>query len=71
MENKLRAAGSPLSSPFAWRALEMVRCVEVRLDQHRKLCVSRGSTHAAQVLKALGITRLDPPQPPTGKETVM
>jgi len=71
MEKKLRAAGSPLSSPFAWRALETVRCVEVQLDQHRKLCVSRGSTHAAQVLKALGIARLDPPQPPTGEETVM
>ena len=71
MEKKLRAAGSLLSSPFAWRALETVRCVEVQLDQHRKLCVSRGSTHAAQVLKALGIARLDPPQPPTGEETVM
>jgi len=71
MEKKLRAAGSPLSSPFAWRALETVRCVEVQLDQHRKLCVSRGSTPAAQVLKALGITRLDPPQPPAGEETVV
>jgi len=71
MEKKLRAAGSRLSSPFAWRALESVRCVEVELDSRRKLCVSRGSTHAAQVLKALGITQLDPPQPPAGEEIVM
>jgi transposase len=71
MEKKLGAAGSPLSSPFAWPALETVRYLEVQLDQHRKLCVSRGSTQAAQVLKALGITRLDPPQPPRGEETVM
>jgi hypothetical protein len=71
MEKKLRAADSPLSSPFAWRALETVRCVEVQLDQHRKLCVSRGSTYAARVLKALGISRLDPPHPPAGEETVI
>jgi len=71
MEKKLRAAGSTLCSPFAWRALETVRCVEVQLDQHRKLCVSRGSAHAAEVLKAVGIRRLDPPQPPRGEETVV
>ena len=71
MEKKLRTAGSRLSSPFAWRALETVRCVEVQLDQQRKLCVSRGSAHAAQVLKALGIARLDPPQAPAGEENVV
>lgn len=47
MEKKLRTAGSLLSSPFASRALETVRHVDVQLDQHRKLCVSWGSTHAA------------------------
>ena len=71
LEKKLRAAGSSLSSPCAWRALESVRCVEVDLGQHRKLCVSRGSAQAAQVLKALGVTRLDPPPPRAGEETVM
>ena len=45
MEKQLRAAGSPLSSPWAWRALESVRCVQVELETHRKLCVSRGSGH--------------------------
>jgi len=71
LEKKLRAAGSQLSSPFAWRTLETVRYVGVRLNQQRKLCVSRRNAHAAQVLKALGLTRLDPPQAPTGEETVM
>ncbi len=71
LEKKLRAAGTSLSSPCAWRALESVRCVEVDLGQHRKLCVSRGSAQAAQVLKALGVTKLDPPQPRAGEETVM
>jgi transposase len=71
MEKKLRRAGSQLSSPFAWWALESVRCVEVQLDTQSKLCVTRGSRHAAQVLKALGVTRLDPPRPPAGQEVLM
>jgi hypothetical protein len=71
MEKKLRRANSELSSPFAWRALESIRCVEVQLNTHSKLCVTRGSRHAAQLLKALGITHLDPPRPPTGREVLM
>ncbi len=63
LEKQLRHAPSPLSSPLAWRALETVRCVRVELETRPKLCVTRGSQHAAQVLKALGITQLDPPQP--------
>jgi len=44
LEKSLRAAGSNLSIPFAWQALEMVRCVEVQLGQRRKLCVTLPST---------------------------
>ncbi len=71
MEKKLSQAGSALSSPFAWRALETVRCVRVELTTGHKLCVTRGSQHAAEVLKALGITQLDPPRPPKDQETIM
>jgi transposase len=71
MEKKLAAGGSTLSSPFAWRSLESLRCVAVQIGDREKLCVTRGSRHAAEVLKALGITRLDPPQPPVGQEMVM
>ena len=71
MEKSLSRAGSALSSPFAWRALESVRCVKVELTSGHKLCVTRGSQHAAEVLQALGITQLDPPRPPEGQETVM
>lgn len=71
MEKKLDAASSRLSSPFAWRALETARCVEVQLDQQRKLCVSRESAHAAHLVKAIGITRLDPPRSPDREKTVM
>jgi transposase len=68
MEKSLRAARSNLSSPFAWQALEMVRCVEVELGQRRKVCVTRGNQHVAAVLRALGIAELDPPSPPEGRE---
>jgi transposase len=71
MEKKLKRGGSDLSAPFAWRSLESIRCVEVQLDTQRRLCVTRGSRHAAQVLQALKITDLDPPQPSAGEETVM
>jgi len=71
LEKKLRAAGSSLSSPAAWQALETVRCVMVEVGNRRKLCVTRGSRQAATVLKILRLSDLNPPEPPEGKETVM
>lgn len=71
LEKKLRAANSALSSPAAWQALETVRCVTVEVGHRRKLCVTRGSRHAAEVLKILRLSELEPPEPPEGKEMVM
>lgn len=71
LEKKLRAAGSSLSSPVAWQALETVRCVTVQVGNRTKLCVTRGSRYAAEVLKALRLSELDPPAPPEGAETLM
>ncbi len=71
LEKSLRAAGSQLSTPFAWQALEMVRCVEVQLGQHRKLCVTRGNQHVNEVLRALSIQNLEPPSPPEGRECLV
>lgn len=71
LEKRLRAAGSSLSSPAAWLALETVRCVSVEVGNRTKLCVTRGSRHATEVLKILKLSDLDPPQPPEGRETVM
>jgi transposase len=71
LEKKLRAAGSSLSSPAAWQALETVRCVTVEVGSRTKLCVTRGSRQAAEVLKILRLSELDPPEAPEGKETVM
>jgi transposase len=71
LEKKLRAAGSSLSSPAAWQALETVRCVSVQVGDRSKLCVTRGSRQATEVLKILQLSELDPPAPPPGRETVM
>ena len=71
LEKKLRAAGSSLSSPAAWQALETVRCVQFEVGSWSRLCVTRGTRQAAEVLKTLRLTNLDPPEPTHGKETVM
>ena len=71
LEKELQAAESPLSSPAAWQALETIRCVEVGLGSGHKLCVTRGSQHAASVLRVLRITELDPPRPASGQEYAM
>jgi transposase len=63
LEKKLRAAGSSLSSPAAWQALETVRCVQMQIGDRTKLCVTRGSRQAAEVLKILRLSELDPPEP--------
>jgi transposase len=71
LEKKLRSAQSTLSSPAAWQALETVRCVEVEVGNRSKLCVTRGSRQAAEVLKILRLSELDPPEPPQGEERIM
>jgi transposase len=71
LEKSLRAAGSHLSTPFAWQALEMIRCVEVEVGQRHKICVTRGNQHVAEILRALRITHLDPPPPPEAHPWLM
>ena len=71
LEKQLRAAGSRLSSPFAWQALETIRCVELDLGSRRKLCVTRGNQDAQEVLRILGITQLDRLTPEKGLESLM
>jgi len=71
LERKLREAQSTLSSTAAWQALETIRYIRIRVHNEIRTAVTPGSPHARQVLKALGITNLDPPTPPTGEETTM
>jgi transposase len=71
LEKKLRAAKSSLSSSVAWQVLETIRCVQVQVGDQTKLCVTRGSRQAAEVLKAVALSDLDPPQPPEGAATIL
>jgi hypothetical protein len=70
IEKKLKTAGLDLSATEALRVLRTVRLVEFTLGQTKR-SVTRGSTRAAAILAALGITHLDPPTPPSGSPTVM
>lgn len=72
IEKKLKAAGLDLSATEALTALKSVRVVEIDLgDGASKRSVTRGAQRAASVLRALGITDLDPPAPPQPGQTVM
>ena len=72
IEKKLKAAKLDLSAAEALTALKTVRVVDIDLGNGtRKRCVTRGSQRAAQVLRALGISELDPPTPPIEAETRM
>ncbi|HWN71843.1 MAG TPA: IS1634 family transposase [Haliangium sp.] len=68
LEKKLKAARLDISATAAWQALRSVRLVEIDLgDGSTKRSVTRGTGHAAAILKALGIAELHPPTP--SKET--
>lgn len=62
MEKKLKEAGVGLSSREALGALQTVHVVETEMGPQLKVGVNGGSRRARQVLAALGITKLDPPQ---------
>ena len=72
IEKRLKAAGLDLSATQALTALKSVRVVDIDLgDGTSKRSVTRGSQRAASVLRALGISDLDPPAPPKAGQTVM
>lgn len=72
LEKKLKAAGLDLSPPLALQALRTVRVVDIALgDGQTKRGVARGSGRCGPILKALGITELEPPEPPEGEEEVV
>jgi transposase len=72
IEKKLKTARLDLSATEALIALRSVRVVDIDLgDSTNKRSVTRGTQRAAAVLRALGITDLDPPTPPQQGRTVM
>jgi transposase len=72
IENKLKDVHIDLSATNALTALKSVRVVDIDLGNGTtKRSVTRGSQRAAIVLRALGVTDLDPPAPPTPGQTIM
>ena len=72
IEKKLKAARIDLSATEALTALKTVRVVDIDFgDGTTKRSVTRGTQRAAAVLRALGITELEPPTPPQQGETVV
>ncbi len=72
LERKLKAAGLDLSPTKALQALRTIRVVDLDLGNgESKRSVTRGSVRCAPILRALGITELDPPAPPTEESDVM
>jgi hypothetical protein len=71
IEKKLKAARLDLSATEALTALKSVRVVDINLgDGTAKRSVTTGTNRVA-VLRALGITELEPSTPPQPGETVM
>ena len=71
IEKKLKTAGLDLSATQALIALKTVRVVDINLGGGAaKRSVTRGTHRAAAVLRALGITDLDPPTPPPRDQSV-
>ena len=72
IEKKLKAAYTELSATEALTALKSVRVVDIDLGNGTtKRTVTRGTQRAAMVLRALGITALEPPVPVTPGQTMM
>jgi len=72
IEKKLKAARLDLSATEALTILKSVRVVDIDFgDGTTKRSVTTGTQRAAAVLRALGVTELNPPSPPTPGQTVM
>jgi transposase len=72
LDKKLKAAGLDQSPPVALQALRTVRVVDIQLGNgETKRTVTRGSTRCVPILRALGITQLEPPKPPKDNEEIM
>jgi len=72
IEKKLKAAHLDISATEALTVLKSVRVVDIDLgDGTAKRSVTPGTQRAAAVLRALGITDLQPPTPPTPGQTIV
>ena len=72
IEKKLKAAHLDISATEALTVLKSVRVVDIDLgDGTTKRSVTTGTQRAASVLRALDITDLQPPTPPTPGQTIV
>ena len=72
LDKKLKEAGLDMSPPLALKALRTVKVVDIALGNGQtKRGVARGFGRCGSILKALGITELEPPEPPKGEEEVV
>ena len=72
IEKKLKAAGLDLSATDALTVLKSVRVVDIDLGNgETKRTVTQGSARAASVLRALGISNLNPPVPPQSDQAIV
>jgi hypothetical protein len=70
--NASAVVGLDLSATQALTPLKSVRVVDIDLgDGTSKRSVTRGTQRTASVLRALGISDLNPPAPPKAGQTVM
>jgi transposase len=71
LERRLKEAKVNLSAPEALQAVTTIRHVTFKVNGERRSGVSAASARAQQVLRALGITNLRPPCPPTDELAVV
>jgi transposase len=71
LQRRLAAAGMDLSPQRAMETLQTVRHVTFDIDGRRRSGVSSPSPQAHQVLQALGLRHLRPPDPPPTQSSIM
>ncbi len=71
LQRRLDAAGVDLSAERAMETLQTIRHVTFRIDGQTRSGISAASPQAQQVLRALRIRRLRPPDPPPTQTSVM
>ena len=72
LERRLKEAGLRMSAEQALQALATINVVTFRVEgSHARTGVTTGSTHARQVLKALGIAQTKPPTAPEGEQEAL
>jgi transposase len=71
LEKRLQEAGVTLSAPQALEAVATIQHVAFRVGEEQRRGVSAASPRAREVLRALNLSQLRPPDPPAGDREVV